>query len=43
MDVAARIERYKKIEAHRGRPLIVYATSTRPNVAGTSPAIRFVS
>jgi hypothetical protein len=35
MDLGARIERYKKIEAHRGRPLIVYATSTRPNVTGS--------
>src|SRR5687767_10964508 len=35
MDLAARIERYRKIEAHRGRPLIVYATTTRPNVSGS--------
>lgn len=35
MEIGARIERYKNIETHRGRPLIVYATSTRLNVAGT--------
>src|SRR5687768_5383846 len=29
MELAARIERYKAIEAIRKRPLIVYATSTR--------------
>lgn len=32
MELAERIRRYSKIEAFRGRPLIVYATSTRPGV-----------
>jgi hypothetical protein len=34
MDLATRIERYKNIEAQRGRPLLVYATSTRRGVQG---------
>jgi hypothetical protein len=34
MDLAERIKRYKAIETARGRPLIVYATSTRPNAHG---------
>lgn len=32
MDLKNRIDRYKQIEALRKRPLIVYATSTRPGV-----------
>jgi hypothetical protein len=32
MEIARRIERYAAIEAYRKRPLIVYATSTRPGV-----------
>jgi ClpP class serine protease len=32
VELAQRLERYKAIEKYRGRPLIVYATSTRPNV-----------
>lgn len=32
MDLNSRVERYKTIEAARSRPLIVYATSTRPGV-----------
>ncbi len=38
MDVAERIARYEAIEKHRGRPLIVYATTTRPNVGGQMAA-----
>lgn len=34
MDLVARRARYKAIEEFRKRPLIVYATSTRPNVPG---------
>lgn len=34
MDIASRIVRYKAIEGRRGRPLIVYATSTRRGVPG---------
>ena len=33
MNITERIARYKAIEARRGRPLIVYATSTRVNAA----------
>lgn len=32
MDLSKRRENYQAIETYRGRPLIVYATSTRPNV-----------
>ena len=32
MDIQERVKRYREIEEARGRPLIVYATSTRPNV-----------
>ena len=32
MDLATRIQRYNAIEEYRGRPLIVYATSTRQGV-----------
>ncbi len=32
MDLKRRREQYRAIEAYRQRPLIVYATSTRPNV-----------
>jgi hypothetical protein len=32
VEIAERIERYRAIEAVRGRPLVVYATSTRVNV-----------
>ena len=32
MDLAKRRENYEAIEGYRGRPLIVYSTSTRPNV-----------
>lgn len=34
MDTEERRKRYQAIEDHRQRPLIVYATSTRPNCAG---------
>lgn len=32
MSITERMKRYHAIEAHRARPLIVYATSTRPGV-----------
>jgi hypothetical protein len=32
MNIEERVEWYRAIEAHRGRPLIVYATSSRANV-----------
>jgi Serine dehydrogenase proteinase len=34
MELSARQARYEAIEDYRKRPLIVYATSTRPNVGG---------
>lgn len=34
MDYASRVELYKKFEELRGRPLIVYVTSQRPNAFG---------
>src|SRR5688572_2907276 len=42
MDLANRVERYKAIEQHRQRPLIVYATSTRQNIKAlmASDAVR---
>ncbi len=42
MDLQDRIRKYKAIEATRGRPLIAYATSTRPGVGAkmASDAVR---
>lgn len=42
MDLEQRQKLYKKIEDYRGRPLIVYATSTRPGAPGkmASDAVR---
>ena len=34
MNLEERIKRYRAIETYRDRPLVVYATSTRPNVSG---------
>lgn len=38
MDLAERIKRYRAIEEHRKRPLIVYATSTRGNAGAMMAA-----
>jgi ClpP class serine protease len=35
VELDTRRKKYKEIEALRGRPLIVYATSTRPNAGGS--------
>jgi ClpP class serine protease len=42
MDLKNRRDRYAAIEKYRGRPLIVYATTTRPGVAArmASDAVR---
>ena len=42
MELAERIKRYREIENSRGRPLVVYATSTRENVSArmASDAVR---
>src|SRR5467141_319672 len=34
MGLPSRLDLYKKVEARRNRPLIVYVTSNRPNAAG---------
>ena len=38
MELGERIKRYRAIEAHRKRPLIVYATSTRANASAMMAA-----
>ena len=42
MQLAERLRRYERLEEYRGRPLIVYATSTRPglNAWMASDAVR---
>lgn len=42
MELTERAQRYQRIEEYRDRPLIVYATTTRPNVSGqmASDAVR---
>ena len=38
MGLTERTELYRKLEAHRGRPLVAYTTSTRPGLPGSIAA-----